>query len=64
MSESWLERRARLRREKKNADAIAKSKRDLQNIQKAQEIVRKKRAADQLAKQREKRAQRRRNQGK
>lgn len=64
MAESWLQKRARLKREKAKQAAKAKSEKTLRDIAAAQKAVNDRRAKDELAKQRAKREQRRRNQGK
>lgn len=64
MAESWLQRRARLKREKQKRDQAAKVQRDLNNIKKAEKERQRKQAADEVAKKRRQREQRNRNQGK
>lgn len=64
MAESWLQKRARLKREKQKREAKAKSDQQLKDIAAAQKAVNAKRDKDELAKKRREREQRRRNQGK
>ena len=64
MAESWLQKRARLQRETQKREARAKAEKALRDIAEAQRRVKAKRDKDELAKQRAKREQRRRNQGK
>lgn len=62
--ETWLEKRARLKREKQAAEARARANRDLANIRKAEDDRVKRANADEVARKRREREQRQRNQGK
>ena len=64
MPESWLQKRARLKREKEKAERRAKTQKSLDDIGKAEKERQKKLAADEVARKRREREQRRRNQGK
>lgn len=68
MPESWLQKQARLKREKKAAEAKKKAAKRMRDIAEAQRLVHNQRknqlAQDEVAKKRREREQRRRNQDK